>query len=278
MPSGKETKVHGELDDLYGLPLNEFTAARNELAKRLRAEGQQAVAEQVKNLRKPTIGAWLSNQVIRERKLDVQSLLNAGEALSKAQTEALGRTSTEAFGAARVEEQRALDQLAQAAREIARREEVGASAIERATQSLRAAALTEDGRELLKRGRLTEDLQPPGFEALASLAPDVGGARRKQRRPSPPHRQKTPEREERQQAVREAREQVRRLRAKERDLAEKAGALEKKAAHAEKEAGKRREEALASRAEAASAAEALTDAEKDLERLQARTRRVDRDR
>ena len=35
--------------------------------------------------------------------------------------------------------------------------------------TLRAGSLTEDGRALLRSGRPTEELEPPGFEALAGL-------------------------------------------------------------------------------------------------------------
>jgi hypothetical protein len=266
MPSGKESKLDGELDRLYGLPLNEFTPARDELAKRLRAQGQRGIADQVKSLRKATVGAWLSNQLARERQLDVQRLVKAGESLSKAQINAASGASTEAFADARREEQRALERLAQAAREIAGREDASASAVERATQTLRAAVLSEDGRELLRRGRLTEDLQPPGFEALAGLA--GGGSPRRPQAPS--RREGAVERDERQQAVREARERLRRLRAEERELTKRAGAVEKQAGRAEKEAAERREQAGAARAEAASASDAVAAAQKDLERLQAR--------
>jgi hypothetical protein len=267
MPSGKQSKLDGELDRLYGLPLKEFTPARDELAKRLRTQGERELADQVKSLRKPTVGAWLSNQLVRERELDVHRLLKAGEALSKAQTEAAGGASAEAFGDARREEQRALERLAQAAREIARREEASASALERATETLRAASLTEEGRELLRQGRLTEELQPPGFEALVGLAP--GGGRARRRQPAPSRRGGAQEGDERQQVLREARERLLQLRAEERELAKRAGAVEKQAARAEKEAAERRDEAQAARAEAASAAEAVAAAEKDLEQLRA---------
>jgi hypothetical protein len=216
MPSGKQSKLDPELDRLYGLPLKEFTRARDELGKRLRAQGQRELADQVKSLRKPTVGAWLANQLVRERELDVQRLLKAGESLSKAQTEAAGGASAAAFGEARREEQRALERLAQAAREIARREEASASALERATETLRAASLTEEGRELLRQGRLTNELQPPGFEALAGLAP--GGGRVRRRPQAPSRRVGAQARAERQQTLREARERLRQLRAEEQSL------------------------------------------------------------
>jgi hypothetical protein len=265
MPRGEEREAERELDRLYGLPLTEFTAARDMLAKRLRGEGRRELADRVKSLRKPNVASWLANQVVRERQLDVQRLLKAGESLSKAQSKAAGGASAEAFVDARREEQRALERLAQAAREIAGQEGVGASAVERATRTMRAASLTEEGRELLKPGRLTEDVEPPGFEALAGLA-EVGGGDHSRQAPSRPR----DGREERQQALRGAQERVRQLRTDERELAQRANAAERHAARAEKEAAKRRKEAEAAHAKAASAAEAVAAAEKDLEQLRAR--------
>ena len=56
--------VADEVDRLYELPLEEFTAARNELAKRL---GDTSVKE----LKKPTVTAWTVNQLARTREVDV---------------------------------------------------------------------------------------------------------------------------------------------------------------------------------------------------------------
>ena len=41
---------------------------------------------------------------------------------------------------------------------------------DRIANTLRAAAATAEGREVLKAGRLTEELEQPGFEAFADLA------------------------------------------------------------------------------------------------------------
>ena len=54
-----------ELDALYQLPLDQFTSARDDLAKRLRADGQAEQAEQVKALRKPPVAVWLVNRLVR---------------------------------------------------------------------------------------------------------------------------------------------------------------------------------------------------------------------
>src|ERR687891_633946 len=59
--------VDAAIADLYGLPLDEFTPARNELAKRLRGEGDRETAERVKELAKPSVAAWTVNQIARRR-------------------------------------------------------------------------------------------------------------------------------------------------------------------------------------------------------------------
>jgi hypothetical protein len=55
-----------EPDDLYALPLEEFTAARNELARSLKAAGDADEAARVKKLKKPPVSAWAVNQLARD--------------------------------------------------------------------------------------------------------------------------------------------------------------------------------------------------------------------
>ena len=216
-----------ELDRLYALPLNEFTTARDEVAKRLRGEGERDLADEVKALRKPSVAVWLVNQLAREREVDVKRLLKAGEALAKAQAAATRND----FAQARADEQHALERLASAAREAS----VGPQAADRAIQILRAASLTEEGRDLLKRGRLTEELEPPGFEALVGM-----------RSPARPKPKAPPKKDNRK--LKEARERVKMLKTEERELAAAARAAQRKAT---------------------AAAERLAAAEVELERLDA---------
>jgi Bacterial capsule synthesis protein PGA_cap len=67
-----------ELDRLYSLPLDDFTDARNDLARRLRKAGQRPAAEAVAALRKPPVPAWAINQLARRHDEDVSTLLEAG--------------------------------------------------------------------------------------------------------------------------------------------------------------------------------------------------------
>jgi hypothetical protein len=245
-----------ELDRLYELPLGEFTAARDEAAKRLRAEGRRELADDVKRLRKPTLPVWVANRLAHERELDVKRLLKAGEALGASQ--AAG--SAEDFAGARREEQHALERLAAAAREVGEREGAGAPMVERAVKTLRAASLTAEGRELLERGRLTEELEPPGFDALTGLPP-ARPAKRKKPQPKDV-------RGERRRAIEAARDRVKALRAEERERARQAREAVRKAERAEAEAAALRKTAEEAENAAASAAETRAAAEAELGKLE----------
>ena len=259
MAAGSGTDFDGELDRLYGLPLGEFTAARDQLAKRLRAEGENERAEAVKGLRKPTAAVWLVNQLARERQLDVQRLLKAGESLAESQAKAAAGSSP-SFSEARRDEQRALAQLAKAAHEIAARTGVGAPAVDRATTTLRAASLTSEGRELLRRGRLTEELEPPGFEALTGMATP------RQRRAPAKATSSRGQRDERKRAQQDARARVRRLRAEERELVKAARAAAREAQRMEAAAQAARQQADAAEEQAQAMSDRRKAAEADAAR------------
>jgi hypothetical protein len=108
------------------------------------------------------------NQLARRRELDVQRLVKAGEALEQAQRGAMSGGGASGFEAARREEDAAIRRLLDAAEEIA---SASGTTRDRVAKTLRAAAATSEGRRLVKQGGLAEDLEPPGFEALAGLAP-----------------------------------------------------------------------------------------------------------
>ena len=79
-----------QIDQLYALPPEQFTAARNELAKSLRADGQKSEADTVRGLKRPSVGAWVLNQLARTRPQEVRRLIEAGERLRKIQASGKG--------------------------------------------------------------------------------------------------------------------------------------------------------------------------------------------
>jgi hypothetical protein len=103
-----------ELDRLFGLPLEEFTSARNDLARRLKEAGDDDAAVDVRALVKPTVPVWTINQLGRAEPRAVDALLDAGAALRKAQE----RADRDVFRDAVAEERRAIEDLTERARAL----------------------------------------------------------------------------------------------------------------------------------------------------------------
>ena len=74
-----------EVDRLYGLPLDEFTRARNELAGELKRGGEGAAADEVTKLAKPTRSAGAINRAVRGSRREAKGLLSAADKLTEAQ-------------------------------------------------------------------------------------------------------------------------------------------------------------------------------------------------
>jgi hypothetical protein len=155
-----------DIDRLYGLPLDEFVAQRDALAKSLRADGDREGAAAVKALRKPTAGAWALNQAVRRRQKETQALLTAGERLREAHKSLLSGGGRDELRAA-MDEQRGLTSiLADCAEAIASETGKSGPALkERVRSTLHAAALDEGVREDLARGRLVREREAVGLGA-----------------------------------------------------------------------------------------------------------------
>ncbi len=74
-----------ELDELYKAPLEDFTARRNELVRKLRVSGDRDLAEAVRGLAKPSVAAWAVNQLAFNHPDEVDALMEAGERLRNVQ-------------------------------------------------------------------------------------------------------------------------------------------------------------------------------------------------
>jgi hypothetical protein len=61
--SAEADDLDGAQAGLYRRPLEEFVAARDQLARQLRAAGDRDAARQVAGLRRPSISAWAANQL-----------------------------------------------------------------------------------------------------------------------------------------------------------------------------------------------------------------------
>ena len=150
-------------DELFALPLEEFTAARNALAKALARQGDGDASRRIKSLAKPTRTAWALNQVARRQPDDVRRLLEAGEGVRQAQRRALEGDASQLRPAAQAEEDR-LDALLGAAVDLLGGNPASQSASrERMRKTLRAAATDPGTGSLLRQGRLSADVEVSGF-------------------------------------------------------------------------------------------------------------------
>ncbi len=166
--------AESEIERLYGLPLEQFTSARDELARGLRRAGDRAAADEVKQLRKPTVAAWALNQLQRRDRESVRALIAAGDRLREAQQQLLAHGGRDALREAAAQERTLVDQLAAAAaRRLADADHAAGPATEsKVSATLHAVATDDEARELLARGALVRDYQASDL-GLGSLAASI---------------------------------------------------------------------------------------------------------
>jgi hypothetical protein len=164
------------IDDLYQLPLADFTAARNALSSRLKKEGKKEEAEQVKSLAKPSISAWAINQLFWSHRKVFDRLMASGEQLRRAQSSQLAGKATDLRKPLEARRE-ALTELSRTAAKVLTGGGHAATPdmMRRITSTLEALSTLGSGGP--QPGRLADDVDPPGFETLASLVPSAGGSR-----------------------------------------------------------------------------------------------------
>lgn len=160
-----ESDIESQIDELYRLPVGEFVAARDELSRSLKKAGDADAAARIKALEKPGLSSWAVNHLYWNARKDWDGLTSAGGRLRSAQRR----------GDA--------DQLREAVRE---RRQAMSVLLKQAEAALEAGGHVANPRTLGRisgtleaiaakgtfeaAGRLSHDLQAPGFEALSGLA------------------------------------------------------------------------------------------------------------
>lgn len=156
------SKLESQIDDLYKLPLDEFTKARNALAKTLSGGDKKAVASLVK----PSVAMWIVNQLYWQDAATYKALVDASEKLRAAHRAALN---------GKIVDTRKPDELHRTTLEKAL-----AKAI--AIAQKKGATVTDPVRDAVRRtlaavptdeppGRLTREPPPVGFSLLTGIKP-----------------------------------------------------------------------------------------------------------
>ena len=156
--------LEAEIDRLYQLPLGEFTAARNALAKMLNGDA----AQQVKALSKPSVPAWAVNQLYWQAKPTYAALIRAAERLRAAHRSLLEGRKADLKGV-EGSHQAALRKAFTEVTDILHRsgEKPSTATLEGVTQTL--TGLPSEAAP----GRLDQTLKPAGFEILSGLTTHI---------------------------------------------------------------------------------------------------------
>jgi hypothetical protein len=168
--------------DLYGRPLSEFIAARKEAADGI---ADQALAKQVRALRKPSAAAWAVNALVRERAELVEEILGLGDELRDAQSDGDG-TRTRLLDRTRRElTAQALEEAEQLAK--ASGGTLSGPAATGVEETLRAAMTDPDAGDAVLDGLLVTPFAASPFEPVdlsgALALPPEGTRPRTPRRP-----------------------------------------------------------------------------------------------
>jgi hypothetical protein len=261
-----------QIDRLYQLPLDEFTAARNALAKEAGPDGAA-----IKQLAKPPLAAWAVNQLYWERRAEYQTLVDAAERMRKTHKAVIEGRRGDLRSAGR-EHELALETALKATLDVlkGRGQPVTEASRHAILNTLRALPANEPP------GLLSGALAPGGFEMLAGITPARGHKIRGSAGPQVrgnkgPTDQRTPgpkdlsqdlkaqrQREAAERAARDAEHRARRAEFETARAVREATKAEKRLAEARLALETAQEEAAAAEREAAAAVRAREAAERKL--------------
>src|SRR3954471_6843139 len=146
---------------LYAAPAADFIATRNDLAKQLKADGDQLGSTRLKALRKPTVAAWLANLVARERPDELDDLLALGDEFRQATADLDG----ERLRKLTPRRHQLLDQLTKAAKSLAddAGQKISADVGQKLRETLDAAMVDPAVGEAVRDARISSALRHVGF-------------------------------------------------------------------------------------------------------------------
>ncbi|WP_027932134.1 hypothetical protein [Amycolatopsis thermoflava] len=189
-------------DELYALPRDEFTPARTERAKEAKGRDPE-LAKRISQLRKPTVAAWLVNQVSRRHPDEIGQLADLGARLRTAHQKLAGdelRTLSR-------QRNELIRRLSGRAGGVAGEAGVPYSdvAMRQVEDTFEAAVSDPDAAAEVAAGRLSAALEPSSSEDWLAAALAASPKRKDAPAPAPKPPKRDPEAERRQAAREEAR-------------------------------------------------------------------------
>lgn len=159
-------------DALYAAQPQEFVAGRDAAVAEAKADGDAALAGAIAKLRKPTVGAWLVNQLALKRPDAVRDLLDLGDSLREAQRRLKGEQLRQLAAQRRA----VIGALVGQAQELAVAAQPGTSPaklpLTEVEATLTAALADDEIAEQVRTGRLVKTVSYAGFGDLTALGDD----------------------------------------------------------------------------------------------------------
>src|SRR5262245_39606435 len=173
------------VDELYLLPPQDFTTARDRLAGTLAAAKQRDRAREVKALRRPTVAAWVVNQLAHRHGAALRRLIEAGEALRRTQRRVVRGGDADDLRAAAKRRQEAQRNLRSLAEPILH--QAGSAAhLDDVLATLEAASVDPAAANAVLAGRLSREIpRPSGFGEVVPLTLAVSRRSTPESRPAP---------------------------------------------------------------------------------------------
>lgn len=152
-------------DELYALPQEAFTPARDARARELKADPDgKALSAAVKKLKKPSVAAWVVNLFVRRDPDQVDQVIAVGAALREAQE---GMDGAE-LRALTKQRRQLTSAVTQQARALAKDEgvKITQSVADQVESTLTAALLDPECAKAVRSGLLTAALASTGVDAV----------------------------------------------------------------------------------------------------------------
>jgi hypothetical protein len=175
MPQKKDTEIAAAMGEIYASSLSSFVKARDQVARRLRDEGDSEHATTVGKAKKPTLPAWTLTKLALTQPELLEKVEEADDRLSEAMTK--GKAPDEVRKLTHDRHQ-TIGQVVDAGAMILEEEghKAGPGVREKMAQTLYALSGDDEARSLLRSGLLNKELAPSGFGGLTELVevPDKG--------------------------------------------------------------------------------------------------------
>ena len=177
------TKLEPKIDELYALPLDAFTNARNALAKTLSGNDKKGIASLVK----PSLAMWVVNQLYWQDAPTYKALVDASEKLRTAHRAALNGRKVDTIKPAELHRTTLEKAFAKGAALAQNNGVTLTDTVRDAVRRTLAALPTDEA-----PGRLTREPGPVGFSLLTGIKPrqleikpTKEDERKKEEKPSP---------------------------------------------------------------------------------------------